>query len=355
MQDLSLWLQKHVSVVYLPSYEFFFSLHVLGSPEHHTHRTHWAEEMLASLPPQLVKDLPYYNLLSNNFMEVVDYILPWMENFHTSVEAGLERINALTPEEFVEAMIGPIYHHNQIREWMQGKADETFEQLKPEHRELIRRPLQEKRGFMEFCYAYLPFFQQEERRIEPWLIRAVHEGMEQLQEDPLRFLSEIHPRFKLHDEFVLFHKAKTYQFFYRDLKRIYLYASSFISPHLMLGILPNHIVVGLHVEVPGTAQPSIPADFIKKMSVFSDPTRSAILKSLLQHPYCIQQLASLHRVSEPAVVKHVKLLLDCGFVWGERRGRYVFYRAISTKLEQLAVDIHEFIDMPDPTLTDRRK
>ena len=111
----------------------------------------------------------------------------------------------------------------------------------------------------------------------------------------------------------------------------------------------------MHVNVPGTAnRTAIASDFIAKMKVFSDPTRTAILKSLLDHPYCIQQLADLHGITEPAVAKHIKLLVETDFVWSERRGRYVFYRGVPTKIERLAVDIHEFIDMPDPTISERR-
>ncbi|WP_134685494.1 ArsR/SmtB family transcription factor [Brevibacillus migulae] len=355
MQDLQLWLKKHVSIFYLPAYEFFLSLHVLANPEHHTSRLAWATQQRAELPSKLVEQLPYYRTLSNNFLEILDFIEPWNEHAYPSIEAALERIEALTPEEFIEGMIGPIYHRQQVEAWMKGRTDDLYEQVKPEQREVIVRPKNIKRSFLDFCHAYLPYFRKEERRVEPWLIRAVHDTEEALKEDPLHFLSGIHPRMQLHDTFVQFQKAKTYQFNYADLKRIYLFPSSFVNPHLMLGHYPEKISVGMHVDVPGTAaQTAIASDFIAKMKVFSDPTRTAILKSLLDHPYCIQQLADLHGITEPAVSKHIKLLLETDFIWSERRGRYVFYRGVPTKIERLAVDIHEFIDMPDPTIAEKK-
>ncbi|MGE5702730.1 MAG: ArsR/SmtB family transcription factor, partial [Clostridia bacterium] len=191
----------------------------------------------------------------------------------------------------------------------------------------------------------------EQRRIEPWLIRSVHESTEQLQKDPLAFMDSIHPRLHIHEQFLQFHKAQTYQFWYRDLQHIYVQPSTFVAPHLLLGTYGERISVGLALDIPGTgAKATVAADFILKMKVFSDPTRATILKNLLLHPYCIQQLADMHGISEPAVVKHIKLLHEAGFIWGERKGRYVFYRAIPSRLEMLAVDIHEFIDVPDPSL-----
>jgi ABC-type multidrug transport system ATPase subunit len=306
-------------VVYLPAIEFFLSLHVLRHPEHHTSRLAWSKEMAEVLPKKLQERLAYFSAMSGNFLDIMDPLVPWEDSLCTSVEAGLEHYESMTSEAFVEAMIGPVYHREQITAWLKGRTDDRFEQLKPEHRELIRRPAASKREFLEFCHQYLPYFQKEQRRIEPWLIRSVHESQERLRDDPVRFMEEIHPRLHVHDTFLQFHKAKTHTFFYRDLKHIYIKPSTFISPHLMLGIFPERISVALHVEVPGTtSKAAIPQDFIAKMKVFSDPTRVAILKSLLEHPYCIQQLAELHGISEPAVTKHIKLLAEVNFIWGER-------------------------------------
>lgn len=351
MQDLPLWLRKHVSIAYVPGYEFFLSLHVLGNPEHHVTRLGWAQETLAAFPRSLAEGLHYFARMSANFLDIMDVLVPWEESYQHSVEAGLERLQAMEADEFVQAMIGPVYHPQQINQWMQGRTDDAFDQLKPEHRELLRHPLSTKRSFVAFCYDYLPFFRAEERRIEPWLVRAVHEAQEKIAADPIGFLSQVHPRFHVHEAFIQFHKAKTYLFTYQDLTHIHLRTTTFVAPHLLLGIYGKHISVGLSVEVPGTAVKSaIPSDFIAKMKVFGDPTRVAILKSLLDHPYCTQQLADLHGISEPAVNKHLKLLVDAGFLWSERRGRYVFYRGVTSRLEQLAVDLHEFIDMPTPGL-----
>ncbi|WP_103108093.1 ArsR/SmtB family transcription factor [Brevibacillus reuszeri] len=358
MQDLPLWLKKHLSIAYVPGHEFFLSLHVIESPEHHVTRLGWAQETLAALPRPLTEKLHYFSAMSSKFLDIMDVLVPWEEMYQHSVEAGLERIQALDASEFAEAMIGPVYHPKQIKQWLEGRTDDVFEQLKPEHRELLRHPLATKRSFLEFCYDYLPYFQAEERRIEPWLVRAAHEAQEMIAADPIRFLSQVHPRMHVHEDAIHFHKAKTYSFAYQQLAHIHLRVSTYVAPHLLLGIYGDQISVGFPVDVPGTAVKSaIPADFITKMKVFGDPTRTAILKSLLDHPYCTQQLADLHGISEPAVNKHLKLLVDAGFVWSERRGRYVFYRGITSRLEQLAVDLHEFIDMPAPglTLSDWRK
>jgi hypothetical protein len=72
--------------------------------------------------------------------------------------------------------------------------------------------------------------------------------------------------------------VETYQFYYLDLERIFLFPSTFVAPHLLLGIYQKQISVALSVKVPGaTQETAIPSDFINKMKTFSDPTRVAIM------------------------------------------------------------------------------
>lgn len=276
----------------------------------------------------------------------MDIVQPTDEKAHLSIEAGLEMIASINKELFIYYLLGYGADMQKIRKWNSGQYDDEFKQLKPIIRELIKKPAVARRRILDFSYEYLTFFQREQKKIEPWLIRSVHNSQQQLEKDPITFLNSIHPRFFAKDNYFEFHKAKTYQFFYKDLKKIYILPSTFVDPHLLLGIQPESISVGLHVEVPSNfTKANVPLDFVRTMKTLSDPTRIAILKNLLKHPFCIQQLADIHQISEPAVKKHLKLLAEADLIWSERKGYYVFYKAIPEKLEMLTVDIHQFIDM----------
>lgn len=348
MDALTNWIQKHVTIQYIPIHEFLLSLHVLGSPYHHLERLNWSEKTLKELPLTVNKELKFFKSLSSEYLNIMDMVLPWDEKAHLSIEAGLEKIEQLSNAEFIAKMLD--YETDRIANeaWLKNNEANLFG-MKPEIRELIKQPKATKRRLLDFLYQYLTYFRSEHRRIEPWIIKAVHEGQQNLKKDPLSFMKEIHPRFTIHPSFVQFQKDKTYQFFYKDLKTIYIHPSTFISPHLLMGIYNDSITVGLHLEVPGTSSVSdIPLDFIKMMKALSDPKRAAILKSLLEHPYSIQQLADIHHISAPAVTKHINQLKEVDLVWGERRGYYVFYRGNSKRLDMLTVEIHQFIDMPNP-------
>lgn len=348
LQNLEKWLSSHVVPVYQPVHELFLSLHVLARPEHHAGRLGWAKEMMANLPLQMRDQLLYFKMITDEYMTIMDIFQPWEESLKYSVEAGLEKIAALTPEAFAEVMIGPRVPVEKVQSCLSGCETAENDWFNPQQRELLQNPEAVKQRLVEFLYNYLLYFRQEHKRVEPWIIRAVHQAQERIEKDPLGFLKEIHPRFHVHDDYLELHKAKTYRFPFHELRDVYVVPSTFAAPHLLLGIYPEAISVGLHVGVPGTEEKAVIAeDFIRVMKALSDFTRASILKSLLRHPYCIRQLAEMHGISEPAVVKHVKILVEAELAWSERRGHYVFYHGVSTRLEQLAVDIHQYLDMPD--------
>jgi DNA-binding transcriptional ArsR family regulator len=57
----------------------------------------------------------------------------------------------------------------------------------------------------------------------------------------------------------------------------------------------------------------------------SDPTRRAILASLLEEDAPVHVLAADFAMSRPAVSKHLAVLRDAGLVQEARRGRENFY------------------------------
>ena len=345
--DLEKWLQKKVEVRYTPVYEFLLSLHVLARPEHHLSRSQWAVDQLDKMSASTKKELKYYKSLTTEFLNIMDAIKPWDNYAGLSVEAGLERIEQLSNEEFIIVLLGSELKRKKLEQWMKGEfQDSQFQQLKPEFKNLVREPIRTKKKLLDFFYTYLKDFQKEQKRIEPWLIKSVHETQTKLAQEPITFFKSIHPRLIVADDYLQFHKAKTYQFNYRELKRIYIKPSTFVAPHLLLGINDERISIGLEVKVPSNElKTTIPSDFINIMKALSDPTRVGILKALLEHSFCIQQLAEMFKISEAAVSKHLRILIEVDLLWSERQGYYVFYKGIPERLDMLTVEIHQFMDM----------
>ena len=78
-------------------------------------------------------------------------------------------------------------------------------------------------------------------------------------------------------------------------------------------------------------------------AVLADPVRLRLLSLLVSAPAgeaCVCDLVSPVRRSQPTVSHHLKVLADAGLVVGEKRGRWVWYRAVPDRLEQLRAVLH---------------
>src|SRR5262245_28368347 len=58
----------------------------------------------------------------------------------------------------------------------------------------------------------------------------------------------------------------------------------------------------------------------------ADPSRRAILKSLMRGEAAVKDLTARFDISQPAVSQHLAALRDAGLVNGRREGRLVYYR-----------------------------
>ncbi len=66
-----------------------------------------------------------------------------------------------------------------------------------------------------------------------------------------------------------------------------------------------------------------PPELDRTFSALSDPTRRRILTQLLQGKRSISELAKPHRMSLPAVMKHLDVLSDAGLIARKKTGRTV--------------------------------
>lgn len=80
------------------------------------------------------------------------------------------------------------------------------------------------------------------------------------------------------------------------------------------------------------------ATLAEDFALLADPTRLRLLSLLGSAPAgeaCVCELVEpLHR-SQPTVSHHLKLLAEAGLIVGEKRGRWVWYRVVPERLDQL--------------------
>ena len=72
----------------------------------------------------------------------------------------------------------------------------------------------------------------------------------------------------------------------------------------------------------------------RTFGALADPTRRAILSALMLGQASISELARPHRMSLPAVLKHVRVLEQAGLVSQSKNGRTRFCQLAAEPLEQ---------------------
>jgi len=68
---------------------------------------------------------------------------------------------------------------------------------------------------------------------------------------------------------------------------------------------------------------------------FADPTRLAILETLLDGEKNVNEIIQLLGISQPNASAHLACLRDCGLVTSEGRGKFTYYRLYDDKIRDL--------------------
>jgi ArsR family transcriptional regulator, arsenate/arsenite/antimonite-responsive transcriptional repressor len=75
------------------------------------------------------------------------------------------------------------------------------------------------------------------------------------------------------------------------------------------------------------------------LKVVADPTRLRILSMLARAEdceICVCDLTEPLGLSQPTVSHHMKVLREAGLTVSERRGKWVYHRLVSERLEQIS-------------------
>ncbi len=75
------------------------------------------------------------------------------------------------------------------------------------------------------------------------------------------------------------------------------------------------------------------------LAVVADPVRLRLLSMLLSAEsgeICVCEMVGPIGRSQPTISHHLKILADAGLIVGDKRGRWVWYRAVPEKIAHLA-------------------
>ena len=68
---------------------------------------------------------------------------------------------------------------------------------------------------------------------------------------------------------------------------------------------------------------------------FADPSRLTILEALRGGPRSVNEVVSATGLAQPTVSGHLACLYECGLVYREQQGRYVYYSLSDKRVDTL--------------------
>ncbi|MBL4931867.1 ArsR/SmtB family transcription factor [Clostridium paridis] len=303
---------------YSPLYEMFCAMHVLSSPEHHLHRKQWVQKVQEKIDNKFLQDIVKFGEHTNQYCIVMDFCNLFEECNDLSIPSAIEFLSNVS-----------IYKINRIFKDYEKRLS---------HKEYL--------FFLDLLKRfYVEVFQEELKYIEPIITRVLkREAVLGREKGIFNLVDTIHERIKLSDEKIVFIKNKEYVVNREKLKCITIYSSTFISPHLMIGIMGDNLYLTHLIDL-GSYEKESPLDLEKTLKALGDNTRLKILKEISKKGKSTQELSKILSISEAAVSKALKIMQEGNLVIKERRGNYIIYSINSTEIDYIPYKIYEYIMM----------
>lgn len=301
-----------IIVSYLPVWEMFFSMHVLSNPEHHITRKKWTEAKEREFP-YLVEKIRGFGELTDTWNLIIDS----------------DKWGEVRQMEIVEML--SFFRKKNIYQWNEW-INYSGKQMSIEERDKTLSLAEE---------YYYTVFEKEEVILRAYLLRVLKEEETRCRQEGLwAWCKKIHPRLIVEKNRIIYMKNREFRFEKNEIEKVYITASTFVSPHLWL-YENNHeleIVKGILVEEEETG---IPQDLVRIFKTLGDGTRLQIIKHLLQGMATTQALAQKMNISEAAVSKHLKVLLKAGLVRKHKRGHYMEYKFNTEAIDFIPYTFYE--------------
>ena len=92
-------------------------------------------------------------------------------------------------------------------------------------------------------------------------------------------------------------------------------------------------------------------EMAKLFAALADPTRAGILGLLAAQPaaLCVCEVLETFPQGQPTISHHLKVLKEAGLVRSEKRGLWVYYEAVQTRLEEARA----FLALLEPVAEER--
>lgn len=286
-------------------------------------RLEWAAAMKKNMSGGLYEELMYFGEYSDEWCGAMDLCDVSDNIVDLNVTAVLDTVAAMDREEFFRLLSN-------------GGSSAVI----PQEAESFRRRF-------DACLKayYFQHFENELRFLEPLLIRILKRQASICDSMGVKeYIRTLHNRIEVTEDKLIFYKYRTFSFDFEKIRKITVKISSFINPHLLVGINnPKHIQLTFRAHLEEAA-PEVPLDLYKTMKALGDETRLRILRTIHRKMSSTQSLAKELGLTEACISKHLGILLEADLLWKQRKGNYMYYFLKPMQLDRIPIDIYQYLD-----------
>lgn len=304
-----------VEFTFSPLSEMLSSMHVLSKPEHHLDRMKWVRSTTEEMPGELLEDIIKFGSITNEWLIVMDFSVmnPYSELCIPDALKELEQLN--------------LYKWNMV--------------FKSYNKSIS---VDEKSCIIYIMRKYYEtVFSHEINFLQPFLMHTIKKEIKAYREEGLlNRISTIHERIEVKETEIILHKNREYRFDARELSKISITASTFISPHLLMhedkGILYLTMLVLVEEK-----EETVPVDLVNLLKALGDETRLKILHEMRKEPATTQVLAVKLKLTEAGISKHLKILSNALLLNKIRKGNYMLYSINKDVIDYIPYKLYEYI------------
>ena len=338
------FLHWKVTFEYSPLFEMICSLHVLYNPEHHRMRLDWAKDLRGTIDDDLYEGLKFFDAISKGWMSVLDFLDLYPELNDYDVSKALCEFEKIDVDLFTEILFERELDPLDIKK-IRVLEKIHIDNLDAESMEyLLNMKKYKKRLFVLLHRYYNDHFKSIQEETQAYLIRALeaHKSLSEMMPF-LDYIRLLHPRIEVGEDVVHFHKFKRFDIPFSDVKIVRIRISSFIDPHLLIGISEGKMLLTIRAKIK-KVENDVHEDLFNTLKALADRTRLRILKHLFRHPCSTQELAIQLEMSEAAVSKHLKKMTGAGLLSKIRHGNYVLYYLDRIEIDRLPMNMYQYLD-----------
>ena len=146
-------------------------------------------------------------------------------------------------------------------------------------------------------------------------------------EEPLTYLSGLHPDLIIRDGVLLFNKPDPFSIKLKDIRVLVIKPSVFVGNVLSGNILHDKVTITLNLNFNQVkTEEKIAPAMANLLMILADPTRMRIIKILWNYDATTKELAEITGLSPATISLHLKQMREADLVMTRKFKKYVYYQ-----------------------------